>query len=299
MQESIFIFFSISVIGFCCLADCLHNNTQSRWLCHGKLPSGYPRYLTCLSLVYLVISGPAAVSSSALPISSTTPSSHSLPPVSQSSSTQYQNIIIFEPSLPVVVLYTIITALLVTFAESSSIMKLVASSLLLGVASAALAPQQQVLKNTQTTEIPLSGSLESGSDAWNKAKHLFSDSLSGLTAEAQAVWDEVAMHFPDDMEKAFSFPSPKPNHRKPDSAWEYVVKGADIQSVWVENDGGEKEREIDGKLETYNLRAKRVDPSKLGVDKVKQYSGYLDDEENDKHLFYCEFSQSFGLLTAS
>lgn len=167
-------------------------------------------------------------------------------------------------------------------------MKLVASSLLLGAASAAFAPQQQVLKNDHGAEIPLVGTLKSGSDAWSKAKHLFSESLNGLTAEAKATWDEVAMHFPQDMEKAFSFPPPKPNYRKPDSAWEYVVKGADIQSVWVENARGEKEREIDGKLESYNLRAKRVDPSKLGVDKVKQFSGYLDDEENDKHLFYCE-----------
>jgi cathepsin A (carboxypeptidase C) len=59
-------------------------------------------------------------------------------------------------------------------------------------------------------------------------------------------------------------------------------------SVWVENSNGEKERAIDGKLENYNLRAKKVDPSKLGVDTVKQYSGYLDDEKNDKHLFYCK-----------
>ena len=170
-------------------------------------------------------------------------------------------------------------------------MKLLASSLLLG-AAAAIGPQQQVLKASHASEIPLNGALKSGSDAWTKAKHLFSDSLSGLTAEAKAAWDEVAMHFPEDMEKAFSFPSPKPNHRKPDSAWDYVVKGADIQSVWVENAQGEQEREIDGKLESYNLRAKRVDPSKLGVDKVKQFSGYLDDEENDKHLFYCECSES-------
>jgi cathepsin A (carboxypeptidase C) len=41
-------------------------------------------------------------------------------------------------------------------------------------------------------------------------------------------------------------------------------------------------------LEQYNLRGKKVDPSKLGVDTVKQYSGYLDDEANDKHLFYCK-----------
>jgi cathepsin A (carboxypeptidase C) len=171
-------------------------------------------------------------------------------------------------------------------------MKLLASSLLLGATSAAIAPQQHVLMNPVTAEIPLTGSLKSDSDAWTKAKHLFSESLSGLTAEAKAAWDEVAMFFPEDMEKAFSFPSPKPNHRKPDSAWDYVVKGADVQSVWLENAEGEKEREIDGKLETYNLRAKKVDPSKLGVDTVKQFSGYLDDEENDKHLFYCKSSQS-------
>jgi cathepsin A (carboxypeptidase C) len=36
------------------------------------------------------------------------------------------------------------------------------------------------------------------------------------------------------------------------------------------------------------MRVKKVDPAALGVDKVKQYSGYLDDEEEDKHLFYCE-----------
>jgi len=59
-------------------------------------------------------------------------------------------------------------------------------------------------------------------------------------------------------------------------------------SVWIENANGEKERAIDGKLEAYNLRTKNVDPSKLGVDTVKQYSGYLDDEQNDKHLFYCK-----------
>lgn len=168
-------------------------------------------------------------------------------------------------------------------------MKLLASSLLLGAASAAIAPQQQhVLKNPVAAEVPLTRAHPSNDDTWTKAKNLFSGSLSSLTDEAKAVWDEVAMHFPEDMNKAFSFPPPKKSHRKPDSAWDYVVKGADVQSVWVENAQGEKERDVGGKLESYNLRAKKVDPSKLGVDTVKQYSGYLDDEENDKHLFYCE-----------
>jgi cathepsin A (carboxypeptidase C) len=57
--------------------------------------------------------------------------------------------------------------------------------------------------------------------------------------------------------------------------------------MWVQEDG-EKHRKVGGRLENYNLRAKAVDPSKLAVDSVKQYSGYLDDEANDKHLFYCE-----------
>ena len=109
-----------------------------------------------------------------------------------------------------------------------------------------------------------------------------------MTSEAKAVWDDVANMFPEAMDKATYFSAPKPNTRKPDSTWDYVVKGADVQNVWVNNAQGQKEREIDGKLDTYNLRAKKVDPSKLGVDTVKQYSGYLDDEENDKHLFYCK-----------
>ncbi|GAV52247.1 hypothetical protein ZYGR_0AG02380 [Zygosaccharomyces rouxii] len=38
----------------------------------------------------------------------------------------------------------------------------------------------------------------------------------------------------------------------------------------------------------YSLRIKQVDPSKLGVDKVKQWSGYLDYEDS-KHFFYWAF----------
>ncbi|KAM3547923.1 hypothetical protein MY1884_009385 [Beauveria asiatica] len=39
----------------------------------------------------------------------------------------------------------------------------------------------------------------------------------------------------------------------------------------------------------YKLRGKTVDPSALGIDTVKQYAGYLDDDEKDKHLFYWFF----------
>jgi len=165
-------------------------------------------------------------------------------------------------------------------------MKLLASTLLLGAVSA----QQKVLHDSAKPQSPLQQAAKAGTDVWTKALGSLAESMHEMTDEVKAVWDEVTMHFPEAMEKANFFSAPKPHTRKPDSVWDYVVKGADVQSVWVENSKGEKEREIDGKLDTYNLRAKKVDPSKLGVDKVKQYSGYLDDEANDKHLFYCKLS---------
>lgn len=163
-------------------------------------------------------------------------------------------------------------------------MKLLASTVLLGVA-AAVPGQQQLLQNPfKHASKPVSDS-----SAWTKPLDSLAHAMDGMTAEAKQVWDEVAMHFPEAMDKASFFSQPKPSVRRPDSKWDYIVKGADVQSVWVQNADGGKEREVDGKLESYNLRAKKVDPSKLGVDTVKQYSGYLDDEENDKHLFYCKF----------
>jgi len=166
-------------------------------------------------------------------------------------------------------------------------MKLLASTVLLGVAAAAVPPQQHVLMNPITEQIALPK--EPVSEALSKSLNYFAESMKGMSLKTKAIWDDVSMMFPEDMAKATFFSSPKPNHRKPDSKWEYVTKGADIQSMFATNADGNKERVIDGKLDTYNLRAKNVDPSKLGVDTVKQYSGYLDDEENDKHLFYWFF----------
>lgn len=157
-------------------------------------------------------------------------------------------------------------------------MKLITTSLLLGAASAAVSPPQHVL------QLP-----KQASEAWTKPLHNLQDSLKSLTGEARAVWDEVAMMFPEAMDKNNFFSLPKKHSRRPDSHWDHIIKGADVEAVWVENQSGEQERDVDGKLEAYNLRSKKVDPSSLGVDPgVKQYSGYLDDNENDKHLFYCE-----------
>ncbi|KAK7182572.1 hypothetical protein DPSP01_012575 [Paraphaeosphaeria sporulosa] len=161
-------------------------------------------------------------------------------------------------------------------------MKVAASALLAGAASAAVAPQQQVFKLPEQLK-------HLNTESWMKPLQNLEESLKSLTGEARRVWDEVALMFPEQFNQASFLSMPKPHTRREDSEWDHIVKGADIQSVWVENAQGDKEREIDGKLENFDLRVKKVDPSVLGVDKVKQYSGYLDDNEEDKHLFYWFF----------
>ena len=160
-------------------------------------------------------------------------------------------------------------------------MKVAASTLLFGAASAAVAPQQQVLKAPS--------SIADMASSWAQPLRDWEKSLKSLTGEARQLWDEMAMMFPESFDASTFFSSPKPHTRKADSKWDYVMSGKKVQDVWVTNAQGDKERDVGGKLETYNLRTKKVDPESLGVDTVKQYSGYLDDEENDKHLFYCEF----------
>lgn len=168
-------------------------------------------------------------------------------------------------------------------------MKVLAATLLLGAASATVSPQQQVLKlNDQIVQAAEKASNVVSSSGWAKPLKQLEESLKGLTTEAQQLWDEVTLMFPEAMDKANFFSMPKPHVRRHDSEWDHIVSGAEIQSLWTEDALGEKHREIDGNLENYSMRVKKVDPSVLGVDKVKQYSGYLDDAEDDKHLFYCK-----------
>src|ERR1700738_2038368 len=100
-------------------------------------------------------------------------------------------------------------------------MKLLASTVLLSTVTA-LAPQQHVFQN------PIKGA-KPGADAWSKPLETLTEALKGMTSEAKAIWDEVAMHFPEAIDSASFFSSPKPHIRKPDSVWDYVVKGADVQ----------------------------------------------------------------------
>lgn len=159
-------------------------------------------------------------------------------------------------------------------------MKTLILSLLVGACVASI-EQQVPLQVQEPQQLP---------DPWTNPLKTFKNSLKSLTKETRAVWDEVSMMYPGAMDQASFFSTPKKHNRRPDSHWDHIIRGADVQSVWVENENGEQERDIDGKLNAYDLRAKNVNPGSLGVDpKVKQYSGYLDDNENDKHLFYCMF----------
>lgn len=165
-------------------------------------------------------------------------------------------------------------------------MRVLPATLLVGAAAAAAPPVQQVMS---TGREQMESLTQQGSDVFSKASHLIEDQLKTLSGEAKQLWDEMSNYFPD-TETAPMLSMPKKHTRRPASSWDHVVSGAEIQSLWVDGPSGTKEREISGKLEAYDLRVKKVDPSSLGVDpKVKQYSGYLDDNENDKHLFYCEF----------
>ena len=85
-------------------------------------------------------------------------------------------------------------------------------------------------------------------------------------------------------------PLPKRHVPRGDDFWDYVTKGADLA------EGKVSAAEADGfDISNFNLRAHTVDPGSLGIDDVKQYSGYLDNDEDDKHLFYCELPRSLQL----
>ncbi|KAJ5781913.1 uncharacterized protein N7518_010396 [Penicillium psychrosexuale] len=165
-------------------------------------------------------------------------------------------------------------------------MRVLSATLLVGAASAAAPPFQQVLGAHREYAENVA---QQGADALKPLQQL-QDQFKSLSGEARQLWEEVSNYFPESMESAPLLSLPKKHTRRPDSHWDYHVSGAEVQDIWVSNAEGVKEREVEGKLEDYSLRAKKVDPSALGIDPgVKQYSGYLDDNENDKHLFYWFF----------
>lgn len=160
--------------------------------------------------------------------------------------------------------------------------------LLIGAASAAVPNQQQILQSPSAVNDVLKAASAKAA-AWTAPLANLQHELKHLTEDARKVWDDVAFMFPEAMSQAAFLSQPKRHVRRKDSEWDFHTSGKAVQDVWVENAQGEKERAIDGDLEAFKLRTKKVDPKVLGVDTVKQYSGYLDNEEDDKHLFYWFF----------
>ena len=167
-------------------------------------------------------------------------------------------------------------------------MKLAPSALLFGVAAAAVPQQQQPLQAPEALTDALK-SINDKAASWSKPLQNLQHELKHLTEEARQTWDEVALMFPEAMSQASFVSKPKKHTKKAATEWDFHTSGKDIQDVFVTNSKGEQEREIDGDLEAFSMRTKKVDPKALGVDKVKQYSGYLDNEADDKHLFYWFF----------
>ncbi|KAK3379530.1 Alpha/Beta hydrolase protein [Lasiosphaeria ovina] len=162
------------------------------------------------------------------------------------------------------------------------------STVLLGAASAA-SFQQQVLSD-DIAGVPDTIKTLADAFAETKASPLESieDAFRGMSSQAKALWDEIKLLVPEGaFDRSSWLSQPKPHRRRHD--WDHTVKGAEVQKLWVQDADGESHRQVDGRLEDFNLRVKSVDPSKLGIDSVKQFSGYLDDEANDKHLFYWFF----------
>ncbi|OAX81638.1 hypothetical protein ACJ72_04017 [Emergomyces africanus] len=141
-------------------------------------------------------------------------------------------------------------------------MKSLALALLIGGAIAS-GPPQVVLK--EPADSP---------DVFDTPLQKISDTFDNLREHADSFWDDVMDKIPNNiMDTITHSPPPKKANRRPDSEWNHIVRGADIQSVWVEGDNG-KHRKIDGKLDSYDLRVKVVDPSILGVDTVFIIPGY-------------------------
>lgn len=179
-------------------------------------------------------------------------------------------------------------------------MRIAASTALLAGAASALNLQHEVQQVLGGATDKAKQAVSGAASHWTDKVKEYEAAFGEMSDDARAVWEEIALLAPNAFDALPPLTKPKKHARKPDSAWDFVTKGADIQALWTEATAQEESRRvIGGDLESYNLRTKAVDPSKLGVDTVKQYSGYLDDEANDKHLFYCRSYDAHLLLPIS
>lgn len=120
-----------------------------------------------------------------------------------------------------------------------------------------------------------------------------------LSPEVISIWKEVADLYPGDTTDAIQRLTskgfkPKQAAKRPDSEYDYVITGDELESMFVKHQGsGEKRKKYAGNFKNKKLRVKK--PNALGIDEdVKQLSGYLD-VDDDKHFFFCEPPLLFGV----
>lgn len=106
---------------------------------------------------------------------------------------------------------------------------------------------------------------EKTNEFFNKVSQVFNEPLDTLTQETKQIWKDMILNSKKFGDLKFSIPG-KPNVVKQN--FDFHVN--------------------DAKLPNHGLRVKST-PESLGVDSVKQYSGYLDVDDEDKHFFFWAF----------
>ncbi|GMM33525.1 hypothetical protein DASC09_008500 [Saccharomycopsis crataegensis] len=95
--------------------------------------------------------------------------------------------------------------------------------------------------------------------------------------EVQKIWEDALAEYPELISQLEKL------NQKPDSSTtNFNFKSETAATNWdfeIEHDSHPN----------YKLQGKKPDPSKLKVDNVTQYSGYIDVEDEDKHFFYWFF----------
>lgn len=100
----------------------------------------------------------------------------------------------------------------------------------------------------------------------HKAASALNVQVDSLPQDVKSLWAEMTMQFPK-VSQMLQFTAP-PKQATKKHNWDFHVQSDDLPN--------------------YALRVKNT-PESLGIDKVKQYSGYLDIKDEDKHFFYYFF----------
>ncbi|GMM34622.1 carboxypeptidase C [Saccharomycopsis crataegensis] len=126
--------------------------------------------------------------------------------------------------------------------------------------------QQRPLIN-ENIQNKLHSQFDGASTLLQSAANALGVSLDSLSNDIKITWSEISMKFPSIVSNLQFVSQPKKHSKK--SNWDFQV--------------------ADASHPNHQLRVKKTNAAKLGVDSTKQYSGYLDVEDEDKHFFYWFF----------